>query len=232
MKIICIADLHGNLDVTVPEGDVLAIAGDIIPPSISFGGLGDEVAADWILNDFKDWYNGQPVKDIIVVAGNHDTVLQNSKNKIWGLGNNPTDCEATPWHYLQDSSIIIDHVKFYGTPWQPWFYSWAFNLPQGGDGELYFDKIPSDTDILISHSPPYGKGDRVGNKNCGSISLMENVKRVKPKLHIFGHIHVGSGFREEIKWDDGSSTYLANVALVDQAYKIVHEPLIKEYDVL
>jgi hypothetical protein len=228
MKVVSISDIHGHLEVKIPKADVLVIGGDIVPPSMTFGGHDIDAQADWILKEFKDWCNKQPVKDIIVVAGNHDEVFQHGKNKIWGIGVNPHDCDDTPWHYLQDSSIIIDHVKFYGTPWQPWFHSWAFNLPQGDDGSAVFDMIPADTDVLITHSPPRGKGDQVGDRECGSHSLLDNVYRVKPKLHVYGHIHWSAGFREEIKHEDGSSTYLANVSLVDPSYEIKYKPLVKE----
>ena len=84
----------------------------------------------------------------------------------------------------------IDGVKFWGSPWQPAFYDWAFNVPRGRQLAEMWALIPDDTDVLITHTPPYGILDQVENGELvGCEDLREALLRVKPKLHVFGHIH-------------------------------------------
>ena len=94
--------------------------------------------------------------------------------------------ELTSCIYLEDSSVEIQGLKIYGSPYQP---------PTTEGSQECLDKwnhIPSDTDILVTHGPPLGFGDKTNSGNrAGCVDLLHTVKqRVKPKYHIFGHIHV------------------------------------------
>lgn len=104
--------------------------------------------------------------------------------------------------YLEDSAIEICGVKIYGTPWQPEFCKWAFNVPRGQQCMEKWDMIPEGLDVLITHTPPVGHGDLVcSGVRAGCVDLLTVVqKRIKPKYHIFGHIHEGSGFKV-VSWD-------------------------------
>ncbi|XP_043521432.1 metallophosphoesterase MPPED2 isoform X1 [Frieseomelitta varia] len=95
--------------------------------------------------------------------------------------------------YLEDSEIIIHGIKIYGTPWQPEFCKWAFNVPRGEACLSKWEMIPSDTDILVTHTPPVGHGDLCcSGVRAGCVELLSTVQnRVKPKYHVFGHIHEG-----------------------------------------
>ena len=128
------------------------------------------------------------IENIILIAGNHDYCFLYYHDECKKM------CEDAGIIYLKDSSVTIDGFKFYGAPWQPEFNNWAFGLPRG---EKLVDKwklIPDDTDILITHGPPYGKGDVSGRGIAiGCEDLMRRVKEVEPRFHIFGHNHHGYG---------------------------------------
>lgn len=82
---------------------------------------------------------------------------------------------------------------------QPEYLSWAFNLPRGESCLQKWNLIPDDTDVLITHSPPLGYGDLCHTGiRAGCVELLSTIQqRVKPKYHIFGHIHEGETFWQE-----------------------------------
>jgi len=111
--------------------------------------------------------------------------------KLGGLLKNAT-C------YLENSGVEIDGVKFWGSPWQPEFFNWAFNLPRGRRLAEIWALIPDDTEVLITHTPPYGILDRVDSgEHVGCEDLRRALQRVKPKVHVFGHIHEDRGVVEQ-----------------------------------
>jgi len=206
MKITGIADIHTFYDdVIIPETDTLIIAGDV---------LGAGIKEEW--NNFITWISKINIDNIIYIAGNHDRVLENEKTKEQAK----KDLENAGIIYLEDSSVTINDIKFYGSPWQINFFNWAFNLDKYELAKKW-EIIPEDTDILITHSPPYGILD--ANKYgelCGCFSLQNHViHRVKPKAHFFGHIHEGYGqyFENDVNF--------FNVSLCDEVYNIVNKPI-------
>jgi Icc-related predicted phosphoesterase len=95
-------------------------------------------------------------------------------------------------------------VKFYGSPWQPAFNDWAFNLPRGKPLAEVWAKIPEGVDVLITHGPPKGFGDETkGGKGEGCEDLLERVRAARPRLHLFGHIHESGG-----AWTEGATTFV------------------------
>ena len=85
-------------------------------------------------------------------------------------------------------------IKFWGSPWQPEFFDWAFNASRGEEIRQYWDKIPTGIDVLITHGPPFKLGDQTDiGEHVGCLDLLDAIERVKPKLHVFGHIHEGYG---------------------------------------
>jgi hypothetical protein len=153
-----------------------------------------------------------PADDIVLVAGNHDQSIE-----AWGVP------DGLRCHYLLDEGIELFGLRLWGTPWQPWFYDWAFNAPRR-DGEVFlaskFDLIPEDTDIVLAHGPPYGYGDRTdrpsGPAHVGSTAMTETLKRVRPRLMVCGHIHSGYG---SYRLGD---TEIVNASLVDEGYRPVN----------
>jgi len=207
LKIVATSDSHGlhRKYGQLPKGDVLIHAGD----TCNSGKLSD-------LSDFVLWLDKQEFEHKIVIAGNHDRCLQDKS----AAAENLLKGKCT---YLLDSSVEIEGFKFYGSPWQPEFNNWAFNLPRGGE-ELKnkWDLIPDDTDILITHGPPQGILD-VANDGfvCGCEHLAARILEVRPKYHIFGHVHEGYGMRRR---DDEYTTYV-NVARCTHNYKPINEPV-------
>lgn len=189
MRIVAVADTHTfEEDLTVPDGDVFIHAGDLVRS----GSLRQ-------LAPVAEWIRSLPHRHKIVVAGNHDWCFVHERDEACALlGNGVT--------YLQDSGTIIDGVRFWGSPWQPEFNDWAFNLPRGAPLREKWALIPDDTDILITHGPPRGFGDRTSvDGRHGCDDLLARVREVRPKLHLFGHIHEDGGI-----WHDGGITF-ANV---------------------
>ena len=158
----------------VPDGDVLLVAGDL-----TNRGKREEIEA------FDAWLHSQPHPHRVVIAGNHDFGFEQQPDaRHWITG-------AT---YLQDESLRIEGVHLWGSPWQPWFHDWAFNLPRGEALREKWDQIPLDVDVLITHGPPYQILDRCfDGREVGCEELRAAVFRVRPKVHLFGHIHEAYG---------------------------------------
>jgi D,D-heptose 1,7-bisphosphate phosphatase len=108
--------------------------------------------------------------------------------------------------YLEDAEATIAGLRFYGSPWQPAFNDWAFNLPRGAPLAAVWSRIPTGLDVLVTHGPPAGIGDEgpVGGR-AGCADLFDRVREVTPRLHMFGHIHQDGGL-----WHEGTTTF-ANV---------------------
>ena len=127
--------------------------------------------------------------------------------------------------YLEDSEATIGGLRFYGSPWQPWFFDWAFNLERGAPLAEKWALVPDDTDVLLTHGPPSGvldttsRGERVG---CEELAAA--LRRVRPRLHVFGHIHESYGVHPA---DD---TLSVNACNCDSRYAPVHPPVVVDWD--
>ncbi len=203
MKIIAMSDSHWKLeDVTVPKGDVFVFAGDW---SAGNGSIGDAI-------HFASFVKRVPCEHKIIIAGNHDWVAQREPNLVKLLFK---DAGAT---YLFDEGITIDGINFWGSPWSPEFMNWAFMKPDYDLAKIYRG-IKRNTDVLITHTPPYGIRDFLPTgENVGSQALEEAVRRVRPSVHIFGHIHGGHG----TEYSDDTIFY--NVSVCDDDYNLVYKP--------
>ena len=123
--------------------------------------------------------------------------------------------------YLQDEGCKIEGFHFWGSPWQPEFGRWAFNLPRGEKLREKWDEIPDNTDVLITHSPPYGIKDLVvTGKHEGCEELLKVVFRIKPKLHIFGHIHEDYGKQVE------QGITFVNASICNFDYESLNNPIV------
>jgi predicted phosphodiesterase len=201
VKIACISDTH-NLHrfVSLPDCDILVHAGDMT--SI---GLYEK------MEDFDQWCKLLPLDKsrIIVIAGNHDFCMEPGKSRRIYKFKHCT--------YLFDS--------FYGSPWQPEFCDWAFNLPRyGKELKDKWHAIPKDTDVLITHGPPYEYGDLCMNGNVGDEVLLGQLKKLNIKLHVCGHIHSGYGL-----YNFGDTT-IVNASVCDEEYKPVNKAIVVELD--
>lgn len=124
--------------------------------------------------------------------------------------------------YLQDELIELFGLKIYGTPWQPEFCKWAFNVPRGEPCLEKWNQIPAEIDLLISHTPPLGHGDLCcSGVRAGCVELLATVQqRVKPKYHVFGHVHEGYGITS-----DGKIIYV-NASTCDINYLPHNNPVV------
>jgi Icc-related predicted phosphoesterase len=241
MKISAISDIHGNLNAKIEPCDVLIIAGDICPSenhTFDYQKKWNDIYfMPWAENLLKD------VGNIVFIAGNHDTYYealyysggQKEKRAMFSMHENI--------HYLRDSMVNINGVSFYGTPWSKTFYDWAWMLDEFKLDDK-FKKIPEGIDFLISHSPPYGNNDTIGEyyahpitgeklyrqglEHLGSTSLAKHIKRANPKWNICGHIHTGNHSAEEVVCDNNEITKVVNVSLLDERYRPFSVPYIIE----
>ena len=192
MRILHLSDTHGchRRLQDLPEADVIVHSGD-------FCMAGTEEEAF----DFINWFCDLPYKHKIFIAGNHDACLYGAK--IEGLDNNT--------HYLCNSGIEIEGIKFYGIPM---FMEDCIN----GNEALNYSRIPIDTDILITHAPPYGILDLDEGINYGSEKLLEKLTTLNLKAHLFGHIHSSHG--SEII----NGITFSNGAILNSSYSPLYPP--------
>lgn len=215
-KLVAISDTHGShWEVKVPDADWLIHAGDFS----SHGRLPDTM-------DFLRWFNIQPHRRKIFIAGNHDWLLEQDPN-FWRI----IQMEFPDLTYLQDQSCEFDGLKVHGSPISPTFYNWAFNRDRGEDIKRHWDMIPDDTDVLITHGPPHGICDeayRVGyntTEHTGCKDLLDATLRIAPKLHLFGHIH----YSGQTSYLAPKTTY-ANVSMLNEAYLVWGKPMVFDID--
>jgi len=209
-KITIISDTHGKHEHLTSKrmGDILG-SGDILVHcgDVSNMGRPNEI------KDFLDWFSNTPFEHKIFIAGNHDFGFE-IVNTIA-----PEYIEKGV-HYLFDSSVEIDEIKFYGSPWQPEFYNWAFNLKRGEKLAKKWALIPGNTDILITHGPAFRMLDHtISGQMVGCEDLFNRIMEVKPKLHCCGHIH----------WAYGQKSFndveFVNAAVLNERYEYENKPI-------
>ena len=226
MKITFLSDTHTKhqlVESFLPGGDILIHAGDFM----SSGYSKIEVES------FFKWFdNIKNYETKILIAGNHDRIMENDPSWASGVLTGYKTIE-----YLQDDGLTLyfdgvngdfpeDNIHIWGSPWQPKFYNWAFNLERGEEIAQKWNLIPQNTDILITHGPPFGKLDFVNRDeiNVGCEELMKKVSSVKPKIHVFGHIHEGAGYQF-----DGTTHYI-NASILNDRYEFRNKPITIEWN--
>jgi predicted phosphodiesterase len=222
-KILCISDTHGKHSQIplewLEDADIIIHAGDIS----NVGGLTE-------IEYFCEWFSSlSQYKHKIFIAGNHD----------FGFETKPIEATQIVRKYpnityLEDTMVEVEGLKIYGTPWQPEFFDWAFNVKRGSDLAKKWSEVPSNLDILITHGPAYGMVDWVeprknnGRKfidggNVGCEDLLDAVTtRIKPKYLISGHIHCAYGemVRDNINF--------INASTLNEQYMVTNPPIIFE----
>lgn len=187
MKLCLMSDIHNQLHrLNPPPADVLIIAGDL-----TMEGLEEEFIK--LNNDLKRIRH--KYKKMFVMAGNHDFLAFHYPEKVRKL--------LTYATYVEDESVIYEGKHFYFSPWTPQFGDWAFMYPNNDIARNVWSKVPDKVDVLVTHGPPAGvspldNADSIyayGRKGCPILG--EVVFRIKPKYHVFGHIHEGYGSLEK-----------------------------------
>ncbi|CAB3404302.1 unnamed protein product [Caenorhabditis bovis] len=235
VRFVCIGCTHGEpLDLSIlPPGDVLIVSGDF-----TSCGLPNEVYS------FNKHLGKTKFAYKIVIGGNHECTFDESFLKIHKetdpkemalkqslltalhsdskSGSCSSKLLLTNAIYLEDNVIELFGITIYGTPWQPKVDNWAFNLSRGQALLDKWNMIPSGVDVLVTHTPPLGHGDQMLNgQRMGCVELLNTVfKRVKPKYHVFSHIHEGYGCTT-----DGYTKFI-NCCLCNENLDLKNAPII------
>ena len=209
VRIVCIGDTHGqHAKLSVPDGDILIHAGD-------FSAFGDTPVE---IIDFNQWLGTLPHRHKVVIAGNHDWMFKRHPGAARELLTNAI--------YLENSGTELAGLKIWGSPVQPEFNNWAFNVARGAAIRRYWKMIPANTDVLITHGPAHGVLDTAHptTAHLGCEELAEAIQQIRPRLHVFGHIHGGQGQHNS----DG--TQYVNTSVVNEAYQLVYAPQVIEIE--
>ena len=228
LSIVFFSDTHGrHSSLKLPEADIAICCGDI-----SMGGHRKEV------DSFMKWYLEQPVTHKVMIAGNHDYWFdkEHPKSINWKLEDDShLDIIPEGIIYLQDSDVTIEGIKIWGSPVTPWFHNWAFNkLPE--DLEEYWDIIPDDADIVVTHGPCSNTildKCKWGGKRAGCPSLARRVANIRPKILAFGHIHESYGVEDKFIPDDEGNekmTRLINCSFLNLDYIPSNNPVLVDWE--
>jgi Icc-related predicted phosphoesterase len=199
IRICAIGDTHRqHWNLKIPKCDLFIFCGDA------------EINSLLPLHDFNDWLGTIKATHKICVGGNHDSELER-------VGKEECKRLLTNCIYLENEFLYLDGFKIWGSPFSPMFNNWSF-MRYDNDLKEIWATIPLETEILISHCPPFGILDQVlpRDDSQGSRTLKDRVKDVHPYLHLFGHIHEGFG-----QYTDGKTDYY-NCSVLDEQYKLVN----------
>lgn len=213
IELTCISDTHTmESEIIFKKGqrDILIHSGD----ATNIGSMNE-------ICSFLDWFSEQEYNHKIFIPGNHDRGCESHNNMVKEI------CNRLNIIYLNEESVNVMGLKIYGSPYTPTFPRkgiWAFNADKGDEIKKHWDLIPQDTNILVTHGPPYGILDEVNNNmstdiHQGCEELRKAVFKINPVLHVFGHIHEGNGTKVIDK------TLFVNASVLDERYKYVNKPI-------
>ncbi|KAJ4382044.1 hypothetical protein N0V86_002371 [Didymella sp. IMI 355093] len=218
IRVVCISDTHNHIPDDVPSGDILIHAGDM-----TNAGSVAEIQAQ------IDWLSSLPHKEIVVISGNHDTYLDPRTRPSLSAAQREGSLDWGRVHYLQHKLLTLTltpatrengdetapllhsgarRLRIYGAPQIPAcgpMSVHAFQYPRGSDA--WSETVPEDVDILVTHTPPKYHMDLAMPRGLGCEHLLQEVQRVKPALHVFGHVHWGAG-SEVVHWDRAHEAYV------------------------
>ncbi len=217
MKLVFISDTHTFLpDIRIPDGDILIHCGD----ALSIGDAHE-------FNRFAREMTRLSIrfKKVLYTPGNHDIFVQRDVNLCHKIFRNAsiqlTGDIKNAVIMLIDEQIELGGIKFYGSPWTPQFYDWAFMYPREAGKEIW-EGIPKDTDVLFTHGMPYGILDEVAHGgHVGCQALLDRINLVKPKVVAGGHLHLNGGQSIQI-----NETLFINAAICDESYNPTRKPIV------
>jgi len=211
MRVICISDTHTKhhklsddlKKIGHEKNDIIIHAGDCT----NIGKPND------VLN-FLKWFGALPYENKIFIAGNHDFYFEEHDDIS-------EEFKAMGIIYLMDQMVEVNGLKIYGSPWQPEFNDWAFNVSRGDAIAEKWEKIPNELDILITHGPAHGiLDDTINGLRVGCEELYKKIMVVKPKIHICGHIHYGRGYKPY------DNTAFINASSLGEDYEYQNKPIV------
>jgi len=203
MKIVAVSDTHRRYNEIpkMPSGDLLVFAGD------------DDWRTKSSFMPFLEWFSSHPHKYKVMIAGNHDFFAENNKDFI------VSESEKRSVIYLENSGIEIEGFKIWGSPYTPTFGPWAFMKLRGNKISEIWNLIPKNTDILITHGPPMFKLDMTPRgESVGCWDLANIIDNIKPRVHIYGHIHNCYGRKKE------KDIVYVNASVVSEQYQYQNKP--------
>lgn len=234
----CISDLHGHYP-KLEGGDLLIVAGDLTATDSVLDHM-----------RFQMWLHEQNYKKRIIIAGNHDNRLQqlpfqSLKRQYAETGEDYLCDSGTEFEYIIQKppeiylpaditielTVITGKLKIWGSPWTLRFEGMnpecmAFTVDTEEELAEKWAMIPEDTDILVTHNPSFGNFDVIKNysrgimQSCGSVSLWMKCLEIRPKLHVFGHIHEGYGQNLH-----ANGINIVNASHVNEHYKPINKPI-------
>ncbi|KAI8367472.1 Metallo-dependent phosphatase-like protein [Radiomyces spectabilis] len=213
-RFVCMSDTHSKIDFqfVIPDGDVFVHAGDLTRRSS--------------IQEFKEtiaWLGALPHRLKIVTGGNHDHILDERFGYIEEKQYVLSRMQQANITYLEHESYLLPPdlggYKMFVSPYAPIHLGGAF-MPR--NLQPYWEKIPSDTQVLVTHTPPYGYQDRIirGNRHVGCPHLRAKIDQIRPKVSIFGHIHESHGvaFSEH--------TLFVNASACNARYRANQPPIV------
>lgn len=208
MKLVCISDTHGLHDqARLPQGDILIHAGDVT----NHGELHET-------QRFLEWFSSVgSFRHRVMIAGNHDYLFEHAPEVI-------SDLMPPNVTYLQASGATVAGLRFWGSPITPYYFNWAFNYREH-EIQPHWQLIPPALDVLITHGPPHLILDEVGHDRepVGCPYLKKRLRQVRPRLHVFGHIHEGHGVQA------ANGTQHVNAALCNADYRMAQPPIVIDW---
>lgn len=219
LRLVCVSDTHGQhwgFD-SMPAGDVLLVAGDFT-----------ERGKRQEIEDFDFWLSRQPYRFKVVVSGNHDLRFEEFPEESRQL--------LSHANYLRDSEVNLRpsmfgrdneswKVRIWGAPWTPRFYDWAFNLDRGSEKlRKVWQQVPTGVDVLVTHGPPFGILDRDPRADrVGCELLRAELDRIRPRVHVFGHLHRDYGIKS---LPELPGSLFVNAAICDDRYEVHRNPIV------
>lgn len=209
---VCMGDSHSKHErLSVPDGDILLHSGDF-----SMMGYEHEVIS------FLKWYERQPHAAKVLVCGNHECGVE-ANHSLFLV--NLKEYAPSVIH-LNDSGAEVFGLKIWGSPVSPSFgHGWSWNRDRGPDIRRHWDMIPSDTQVLVTHSPPHGIVDRLERgEHVGCEELRDTIDSRLDDLRLSAHGHLHSAYgRDQI----GQKTFV-NAAVVNERYELTNAPIVVE----
>jgi 3',5'-cyclic AMP phosphodiesterase CpdA len=233
MRIVALSDLHGHLP-EIPACDLLVIAGDVCPDRIGGADARKHPAAQkaWFDRHVRSLLADAPATHRLLTWGNHDWCGQACSF----ASDAPPHASSTALQILVDAGTSVPAngsarrpLSIWATPWSNQFMHWAFMQPREALAAVYAG-IPGGIDILLSHQPPFGFGDRLADartgevEHLGSRELLRTIDRARPRLVICGHIHDAHG-----RFEYGGVT-IYNVSVVNEQYRLAYPPTVIDID--
>lgn len=222
-KLVLLSDTHNKHNqVDLDIKNISNLEDSIIIHAGDFTSMGFVHEVD----NFLTWYSSIPAAFRILIAGNHEVYFE----KIGEEERKKTMAKYPNIIYLENSGVEIDGINIFGIPQQPEFYNWAFNIPRGAAIKKYWDAIPENTNILVTHGPLLGYGDLVNNRyqheeHVGCEDLLNRVNELKElKLVVNGHIHSGSGIYNH------NGIQIINASVLNEDYNYQYPPKVIDYE--